>query len=190
LERRNWTWYWDFGVKQFLKATDTNGRTRLLYVPPTGGRLIEINPNLSTDFGEPFKTSYISGLLPFSEDDTVFAKVKEVIVSLGRLKGTVNIEVLGIDSKKGFSTVGTRQVSDQTGTIPFMEKLFSRYPFTREGSPKTFSSANTKKRVRVNRKLNRIQIAISSNTAGTEYTILSWQAKGSISPSALPSSWK
>jgi len=190
-ERRNWNWSWDFGAKQFFKSTDSSGLTHLLYVPPTGGRLIEISSSFNSDFGEPIKTSYISGLMPFNKDDTVFAKVKEVVLTIGRLKGTIKVEVLGIDAKRGFSTIGTKEVSGNASAISFVESIFGQYRFSnREGTPKTFSQANTKKRVRVNKKINRIQLHISSTATGTEYTILNWQAKGKVIPTSLPNAWR
>lgn len=190
-ERRNWTWSWEFGAKQWFKSTDANGRTHLLYVPTTGGRLVEVSENFNTDFGQAIRTSYISGLIPFSKDDTTFAKVKEVVFTVGRLKGTIRAEVLGIEAKRGFSTVGTKEVSDTTSAIMFVESIFGQYRFShRNSAPKTFSQANIKKRIRVGKKINKIQLHISSNTAGVEYNLLNWQVKGKIIPTALPSSWR
>lgn len=190
-ELRNWNWSWNFGAKQFLEATDANGTTHLLYVPPTGNQLVEINENFGTDFGGAFNTSYISGLLPFSKDDTVFAKVKEVIVSLGRFQGQVTVQVLGVDAKAGFSTAGSAQVSDTLSAITFVESIFGNYLFSsRVGSPKVFAQPSTKKRIKVGKKLNNLQIHISSNTAGTQYSLLEFQVRGDIIPTSIPQSWK
>lgn len=190
-ERRNWNWKWTFGAKQWLKATDANGRTHLLYVPPTGNRLVEVSDAFNSDFGQPIRTSYISGLLPFTKDDTSFAKVKECVFTLGRLKGTVQLEVLGVDAKRGFTSVGSSSLSDTTSALMFVESIFGKYRFSnRVGKPKTFSQANKKKRVRVGRKINRIQVQVYSNTTGAEWTLLNWQAKGTIKPTSLPSAWK
>ena len=190
-ERKNWNWYWNFGAKQWFKSTDANGKTHLLYVPPTGNKLIEVSESFNTDFGQPIKTSYISGLMAFDKDTTTFAKVKECVVTIGRLKGTILVEILGIEAKRGFSTVGTKQVSDSSSSIMFVEKIFGSYRFShRDGTPKTFAQASVKKRIRVGKKLNKVQIHISSANAGTEYTLLDYQFTGSIIPTALPSVWK
>ena len=190
-ERKNWNWSWNFGAKQWFKTTDVNGKTHLIYVPPTGNRLIEVSENFNTDFGNPIRCSYISGLIPFSKDDTTFAKVKEVIVTVGRLKGTLLVEVLGIEAKRGFSTVGTKRVTDASSSLMFTESIFGQYRFSnREGAPKTFAQANIKKRIRVGKKLNKIQIHVSSDSAGTEFTLLNFQVTGAMIPTALPSEWK
>lgn len=190
-ERRNWNWAWNFGAKQWFKTTDTGGKTHLLYVPTTGGRLVEVSEYFNSDFGLPIKTSYISGLLSFGKDDTSFAKVKECVFTLGRLKGTVQLEVLGVDAKRGFTSIGSASLSDTTSAIMFVESIFGQYRFSnRERTPKTFSQANKKKRVRVGKKINRVQVKVSSVTTGAEWTLLNWQAKGKIIPTALPASWR
>lgn len=190
-ERKNWNWSWDFGAKQWFKVTDVTGKTHLVYIPPTGNQLVEVSESFNTDFGQPFKTSYISGLIPFSRDDTTFAKVKEVVVTIGRLKGTILVEILGIEAKRGFSTVGSKQVTDASSSIMFVESIFGSYRFShRDSAPKTFAQANIKKRIRVGKKLNKIQIHISSSTSGTEFTILNFQVTGALIPTALPSQWK
>lgn len=190
-ERRNWNWSWNFGAKQWFKSTDANGKTHLLYIPTTGNQIVEVSESFNTDFGEPIKTSYISGLMAFGKDTTTFAKVKEAVVTIGRLKGTLLVEVLGIEAKRGFSTVGSKQVSDSSSSIMFVENIFGSYRFShRVGAPKTFAQANIKKRIRVGKKLNKVQLHISSANAGTEFTILDYQFTGSIIPTALPSAWK
>ena len=190
-ERKNWNWNWDFGAKQWFKSTDANGLTHLLYISPTGNQIIEVSENFLTDFGNPIKCSYISGLIPFGKDTTSFAKVKEGIITIGRLKGTILVEVLGIEARRGFSTVGSKEITDSLSSIPFVESIFGQYRFSnREGVPTSFAQANVKKRIRVGKKLNKIQLHISSDSAGTQFTILDYQFTGSIIPTALPSAWK
>jgi len=190
-ERKNWNWSWNFGAKQWLKSTDANGKTHLLYIPTTGGQLVEVSEAFDTDFGQPIRTSYISGLMSFDKDTTSFAKVKECVVTIGRLKGTLLVEVLGIEAKRGFSTVGSKQISDSASSTMFVESIFGSYRFShRDGAPKTFAQANVKKRIRVGKKLNKVQLHVSSANAGTQYTILDYQFTGARIPTALPSAWR
>ena len=190
-ERQNWNWSWNFGAKMWFEATDANGMSHLLYVPSTGNQLVEVSSNFSTDFGAAFNTSYISGLMPFSKDDTMFAKVKDIVITFSGLLGTVNVEVLGMDAKKGFTTLATKTITTDTNSLKFVEKIFGQYRFShRDGAPVTFASANTKKWVRVAKKMNAIQIHVYSSTAGTEYSLLSFVVQGEIVPTFTPQSWK
>jgi hypothetical protein len=191
-ERRNWNWKWTVGVKQFLEYTDSSGKTHFLAIPTNGGRLIEFSENISGDLGQPFRTSYISGLIPIDRNKKVFAKVKEALIELGRPKGTINFEVLGVERKKGFSSVASKTITDTVSNIDFTEGLFSDAEFsTDEGpAPKTYAQASVKKWLRIKKKLNAIQFHVYSNAAGTDYTILGLQAEGKISPTKISSNWK
>ncbi len=189
IERKNWTWYWNFGVKQWFLTTDANGRTHLCYVPTTSNQIVEVSENFSSDFGALFNTSYVSGLMPFAKDDTTFARVKAVIATLGRLQGTVTISVSGMDARKGFTTYASKTITDTTGAILVVDDLMSSYLLSNPSSvPTTFAQASLKKAVMVNKKMNALQIQI--NSTGGQFTILSLVVKGQIIPSQIPSEWR
>lgn len=190
LERNNWNWYWDKGYKMFFEHTDASGVSHLMAVPTSGGRLIEISENIANDLGQKFNTSLITGLYPVSSDRTQFAKITSVYVELGRPKGIIKAEVLGIEKKRGFSTVATKTITDSVSNIDFVNALFSDFVFSDDDAkPTTFSQASVKKRIKVNRTLNAIQFRLSSENADTDYTSLSIHAKGEIIPTRPPSSW-
>lgn len=190
IERRNWNYKWTFGVKQFLEYTDSAGTTHFLAIPTTGGQMIEISENIAGDLGQPFKTSYISGLIPIDRNKKIFSKVKEAIVELGRPKGTVFFEVLGISKKKGFSSIGFRTIGDSVSSIDFANALFGDYEFSNDTAvPTTFSQATVKKALRIRKLLSSIQFHVYSNGADVDYTILSIQADGKLRPTRSPSDW-
>ena len=192
-ERRNWNWAWNFGAKQWLKATDSNGKTHLLYIPVTGGQLVEVSEDFNLDFGGMVRTSYTSGLLPFSKDDNTFAKVKDVVLTLGRFRGVLDVEILGIDGKKGFISLATRRIEDNSSysAIDFANALWGNYEFSDDiDVPTLFIQSMAKKIIKVGKKLNKIQVHIYSVTAGVRYSILNFQVRGSIMRTSLPSNWK
>jgi hypothetical protein len=189
-ERRNWSWKWTIGVRQFLEYTDSGGNTYFLAVPTTGGKLIQISEGIAGDLGQMFRTSYISGLLPVSRDKKVFVKVKDVIVELGRPKGTIKFEVLGVEKKKGFTTLVSKTITDSVSTIDFANALFSDYMFSDDDDvPTSFAQASVKKRARVRKLLNAIQFHTYSESADADYSLLSIQADGNVIPTRVPSDW-
>jgi hypothetical protein len=192
LERGCWNWYWDFGVKTFLEATDASGQSHLLYVPPQGNQLVEISKNFDTDFGEAITTSYISPLMSFSKDDTQFAKVIDVVLTIGKLQGAINVEILGVGTNSGFSTVGVKSINASSSSgIMFVDGVFGQYRFSyRTESPKVYALPSTKGWVRVQKKLNSIQVHIYSTQAGTQYSLLDYVIRGRMIPTAVPSAWK
>lgn len=190
LERNNWNWYWDKGYRMFFEHTDVSGNTHFLAVPTSGAQLIELSENIANDLGQKFNTSWISGLYAISKDRTQFAVIPEVIFELGRPKGVIKVEVLGIEKKRGFTTLATATIRDTVSNVDFANALFGDFAFSDDDeTPTTFAQATKKKRVKVRKQLNAIQFRVSSETADTDYTLLSITAKGTIIPTKPPSSW-
>jgi hypothetical protein len=192
LERDNWSWKWTIGVRQFLEYTDSDGNTHFLGVPHTGTKLWEFSENAYGDLGVPFYQSIITGLLPVVEGDPrAFVNVEEAFVELGRPKGVINFSVSGIEKKRGYSSVASREIADTAsvgefwtgddGEITLMDE---------EEAPSTYEQANVKKSKRVGKDLNAIQFQVYSNAANTKFTLLGFSATGSRSPMGTPSSWR
>lgn len=186
-EQNEWFYKWTVGFKNFLEITESSGQTRLLGIPNNGDKLIEISANIKGDLGQPFYQSWLSGLIPVSQDSSVFAIVQEALVELGRPTGTIYFEILGLDDKKGFASLGSRRITDSVSNIDFTNGLFGEYLFgDDEETPKTFSQASVAKAQRVNKKMRAIQFHIYSETAETDFTILKVQAKGFIKKLKTP----
>jgi hypothetical protein len=189
-ERKNWTWGWNVGFKQFLEYTDTAGKTKLLGVPNSGDQLVEISENNEGDFGSAFYQCYLSPLIPIDPDDhRVRAKIRDVIFELGELRGSAVVEVLGKTSKTDISTLATDTVPGTTGNSGWSDDFFSSMFFSdTDDVPTTFTTSTRKKRVRVNKKLYAIQYKVWSNTI-SHFQLLSIQATGFVLPGRPPSAW-
>lgn len=194
VERKNWNYYWDFGVKDFFESTDSSGNHHLLYVPVDGNQLVEISELFDTDFGGAFRTSFISGLFTVGDRMDAFSKVYQAIVEFGNLKGNVTVDVLGVEKNRGFSTIATKSFSgaEFSSTIDFTNTLWGDYVFSKsdDEAPSAVTDATDKKRIRINRRLNRIQYKISSNSAGTKFSILGIQANGRRLAMMPPNVWR
>jgi len=190
-ERKNWAWKWTIGVNQFLEYTESTGTSYLLGIRPNDNRLIKFNSNLVSDLGQKFRTSYTSGLIQISNNAKMFAMVKEVLIELGRPKGEVKFEVIGIKKKGGFSSIANKTITDTISNVNFTDELFGDMGLSdNPNAPTTFSQANVKKIIRVRKLLNAIQYKVSSDKLDTDYTILAIQAYGNLIPTSPPSDWK
>lgn len=205
-ERDNWSVDWSFGAKQFLEYTDTLGNTKLLYIPTSGTKLCEISENLLGDFGGAFNQSYISPLIPISKNKTDVLNLRQAIVELGRPKGAVQFQVLGIGKDDTFATLATKTITSFGSSTGVGADLASDFmPSSTRTSvsggsgawatylleaPSTFAQSTTKKAIKMRKKIYSLQFKVSSNTADTQYTILSLQAKGSLIQRKLPSLWE
>jgi hypothetical protein len=189
-ELNEWAWKWTIGFRSFLEVTEADGTSKLLGVPNDGNQLIEISKNIKGDLGQPFYQSWLSGLIPISRDATAFANVQEALVELGRPVGTIYFEVLGVQMKKGFTSLATRQITDSVSNIDFTNGLWNEYMFDEDDdTPKVYSQPSVRKAKRIGKKLNSIQFHVYSNTADTEFTILSIQAKGVLEKLRTPSNF-
>lgn len=190
-ERRNWNWKWTIGVRQFLEYTDSTKTSHFIAIRPNNNRLIRFNPNLLSDLGQPFRTSYTSGLIAISDNAKIFAKLKDIIVELGRPRGSITFEILALLKKKGFSSLGARQITDSISNVNFVDALFGDIFLSENpNTAKTFSQASIKKRIKMRKLVNAIQYKIYSNAVDTDYTILSIQADGNLIPTRIPTEWK
>lgn len=191
IERRNWNWKWTIGVRQFLEYTDSTKTSYFIAIRPNDNRLIRFNPNLLSDLGQPFRTSYTSGLIAISDNAKIFAKLKDIIVELGRPRGSITFEILALLKKKGFSSLGARQITDSISNVNFVDALFGDIFLSENpNTAKTFSQASIKKRIKMRKLVNAIQYKIYSNAVDTDYTILSIQADGNLIPTRIPTEWK
>jgi len=204
-ERSNWAVDWTIGAKQFLEYTDTGNKTRLLCVPPSGKRMVEISENIMNDKGIPFHQSYISPLLPVSKTKTDIMNLKEAIVELAKPKGAINFSVLGLSKDNSFATLASRTITsfaadtgvgvdllsgtfltstcdNASGGEDLWEVIFTK-------TPTTYAQATTKVAIRKRAKVYALQFKVSSSTANTDFTILNLQAKGTLVPRRLPSAW-
>ena len=192
-ERQNWNWAWNIGFKHLLEHTEsTSGITRFLAVPTSGNRLIEISDAYTNDLGTAFYQSYISPLIPVSNDYTDLAKVKEAIFELGGLRGSVTLEVIGLMKNKAIQSLGSASYSSTTGTSGMGDELVSDEPLVSDATdaPETFVESTSKKVVSIKKKVYALQFKVYSTSADTRFTLLGIQATGMIIPSKAPSAWK
>jgi len=204
-ERGNWSTDWTIGAKQFLEYTDTSGLSHFLYIPISGNKLIEISENYLNDLGTVFNQSYISPLIPVSKKKTDILNLREAIVELGRPKGSMTFQILGIGKDSSFTTLASKTISNfgsntGIGTDALGANYMSETQVSASGgagswaiylldAPETFAQTITKKAIKKRAKIYAIQFKVSSTTADTDFTILSLQAKGRLIPRRLPSSW-
>ena len=204
-ERNNWAVDWTLGVKQFLEYTDTNGQTHFLFIPSSGTKLVELSENYLNDLGTAFNQSYISGLLPVSDDKTAVMNLKEAIVELGRPQGVVKFSVIGLGKNDTTTTIATKTITNFGSNTGIGSDLASDFFATSTNdnssggadawviyftdTPSTFSQATIKGAIKKRKKLYAIQFKVYSTTASTDFTLLSLQAKGRLIPSRIPSAW-
>jgi len=189
-EQNEWFYKWTIGFRSFLEVTESGGKTKLLGIPNDGDRLIEISKNIKGDLGKPFFQSWLSGLIPIDENVSTFANIQEALVELGRPTGTIFFEILGLGKKGQFSSITTKQITDNLQAIEFWTGDLGEITLKdEEDSPITYSQASVPKIKKVGKDLRAIQFHIYSSSANTDFTILKVQAVGLIRKIKAPSNF-
>jgi hypothetical protein len=208
MERGNWNYKWTIGVKQFLEYTDSNGKSRFLGIPRTGNRLIEFSESFLGDFGGAFNQLYVSPLLPVDKDETVALKTKEFIAKMGKTRGQIYFEILGLLKDNSLVSIASKEISDiesfgsNTGVgtdlasttllsttqsnIKYVSDAWAVYLLA---YPSVFSQSTTKKSVKKRKKVYALQFKVSATNSESVFTLLSLQAKGRLLKQRTPSNW-
>ena len=204
-ERGTWMVDWSFGAKQFFEYTDTNGKSHLLYIPLSGNKLIELSENSLNDLGAVFNQSYISPLLPVADDKSYIMKLREAVVTLGRPRGSVKFQIMGIGKDNNFASIATKTITNfgsntgvgtdapgefyATSTNASVKEVSGTWTIYLTDSPSSYQQAFTRAAIKKNEQIYAIQFKVYSITADTSFSILNIQAKGLLLRKKIPSSW-
>jgi len=179
------------GFKKFLRYTDTNGAQRLLCVKPGDNQLSEIGTSILGDYGQPFSTELKTGLYPTAKNRFEFQWTEEGEVEFSNPIGTINIELLGTERRKGFTSNNTATIQSQfssTGWDTFFwdTKLWDDTSDVID----TYSESSVKRYFRVARELNAIQWRVTTNTLDSQYVLRTLQTWGTDTQGGKPRSWR
>lgn len=187
----NWTVDWSIGAKQFLEYTDTTGKTKFLYVPVDGSRMIEISENIAGDLGVAFETNYESGRIPIAKYWKDFEKVDKVYVKLGNPRGTINFEVSGTQPTAAFRSITSKQIIPASSSTGIGFDLMGAVPMGDTfGTPTTFSDSSDPRYVRIRKKLRDIKFRITTNSVDADYILQGILIEGTPIKKNPPSAWK
>jgi hypothetical protein len=191
LERNAWARPWTIGIRRFSTYTSSDGKVHLLGLPVGSNQFVEFSENYKNDSGVPFSTSYRSGLIHFDKNHRQFAKIRYAYVELARPTGTIQFSVSGTKKNKSFSSLGSITITDTSGSIGYSDEPYSTIHYTQPVDvPTTFTQSSVKKRIKVNAKLNNIQIEVTASSSNTSFAINQFMLKGHLTNTSDPSSWK
>lgn len=179
------------GFKKFVKYTDTNGARKLLALKPGDTRLSEISDSILGDYGVPFNTELKTGLYPTNVNRFEFQWTEEGEIELSNPVGTIGVELLGIERRKGFTSNNSTNITSSitlTGWDAYLwdTKLWD----DADDAPDTYSESSVKRYFRVARELNAIQWRITTNTLDADYTLRTLQTWGTETRGGKPRSWR
>lgn len=179
------------GFRKFLRYTDSDDVNRLLCLKPGDTKLSEIATNIKGDYGEPFTTNLVTGLYPVSKDRFEFQTIENGQIELANPAGTINVELIGIERSKGYSTAKSEAIVSRLTDTGWSTRAWSSALWSDTSDAiDTYSESSRKRYFRVNKELNAVQWRISTNTLNASYVTRTLQTIGTDTQAGMPREWK
>jgi len=191
-ERKAWLpTAFTIGFKKFLRYTTTTGAPKLLCIKPGDNQLSEIGSSINGDYGVAFNHVVQTGLYPTVRNRFEFQWTEQAEFELSNPTGTINVELIGIQRSKGFSSQGTAVVTAQLTNTGWDSALWDTAFWDDTTTViDVFSESSVKRYFRLGKELNAVQWRITSNTLDAGYIARTLQTWGTPTRSGLPRSWK
>jgi hypothetical protein len=181
------------GFSKFLRYTDnsTDKNRKLLALRPGDNRITEISTSIRGDYGTAFTTSLITGLYPLSKNRFDFQWVEEGEIELSNQQGQVNIELIGIERTRGYSTTNTNTIQPRTTMTGHSTYEHSTRAHTDTSDAiDTFSESSIKRYFNIQKELNAVQWKLTTNTIDSFYIMRTMQTNGRPTYGGKPRAWK
>lgn len=179
------------GFSKILRYTDTNGTRRLLALKPGDNQLSEISAGIQGDYGLPFNTSLTTGLYPTNKDRFEFQFTEEGEVEFSNPQGAINVELLGIERTKGFSSTNSETIQSSVINIGWDTFNWDTHPWDDTSVvPQTFSESSVKRYFVVQKELNAVQWHVTTGSLDARYTLRTLQVWGTDTQAGKPRQWR
>lgn len=181
------------GFEKFFQYTDTNSVQRLLAWKPGDNRLTQTGPNIQGDYGLPFETVLVTGLIPVSKNRFDYMWVEEAEVEFSQPADTINVELIGNERSRGFGTIKSKSIPFQVSAfgVGWSSFAWTTTPWTStDNVPLVYSESSAKRYFSVQKELNNYQYRITTNTLMAAYVLRTLQINGTPTQSGKPRFWR
>lgn len=185
---------YDIGMERFFQYTDSTGANHLLFWKPGDTSLSETSSNIQGDYGQPFATSLLTGLIPTQKSRFDFMYVDTAYVEFSGQVGDINIELIGIDRTNGYSTQKTATMSTSGSSVSTVG--WDTFPWDSDywddssGEVKSYAESTSKRYFIVNKELNAYQYHITTNSDPSAYVLRTLQVSGTATNAGMPHAWR
>ena len=179
------------GFKSFLRYTDTNNARKLLCIKPGDNRLSQISTGILGDYGVAFETTLLTGLLPTTKNRFDFQFTEEAEIEFSNPQGEINIELLGIERQKGFTSSNTETITSTTSIYGWDSAFWDTALWDDTTLvADVFSESSIKRYFNVQKELNAVQWRITTDSINSTYVLRTLQTSGTETLAGKPRNWK
>lgn len=179
------------GFKKFLRYTTTGNSPKLLALKPGDNQLSEISKSIQGDYGQAFISTLRTGLYPTCKNRFDFQWTEQAEMEFSNPTGEINIELIGIERSKGFSSQGTANITSILSTTGWDTFLWDSTLWDDTSTAiDTYSESTVKRYFRVGKELNAVQWVVTTSSLDAGYTGRTLQTWGTNTNGGLPRGWQ
>ena len=195
-ERKGWLPEgFTIGFERFFSYTDntSNEDIHLLCWKKGDKRFSVIADNIRGDYGRPFETSLITGLMHINPKDRFeFLWCEEGEIEIAQPQGNIQIELSGITREEGF-----KRLTEPKYIRPNIQKFsWTTFAWTTKRWTDTstpvvsYSEPSTKRYFNVQQDINAYQYRINTFDLNSDYILRTLQIKGTATMGGKPREWE
>lgn len=179
------------GFKKFLRYTTTGNAPKLLALKPGDTQLSEISTSIQGDYGVAFTSILKTGLYPVAKDRFQFQWTEQAEMEFSNPTGSIDIELVGLQRDRGFTSQGTATIASQLGTTGWDTFLWDSTLWDDTSTAiNTYSESTVKRYFRIGRELNAVQWLVTTSTLDSNYVLRTLQTWGTPTNAGMPRTWR
>lgn len=164
----------------------------MLCYKPGDTRLSEISIDIKGDYGQPFATDLITGLIHVNQRDRFeFMWVRQGEVEFAQPEGQIDVELSGITREAGFKPIGEINIIPETINNQWTFSAWTTHPWSEiTAGVSGFAETSMKRYFRVQKDVNAYQYRVSTNDINAACTVRTLQIRGAETQGGVPRSWE
>lgn len=192
-ERRAWLpRAFNVGFERFFTYVDKAGARHTLAWKPGDDKFTEISERFKGDYGRPFYSSLMTGLMHVNPRNRMeFMWIEEAEFEFANPEGEITVELSGITRNDGFRQIASRTMKPDGVLYSWSTHAWSRNKWTDTAQPiSSYSEPSRKRYFSVQEDLNAYQYRVTTNSLASNYVLRTLQVNGTATQAGKPREWE
>ena len=192
-ERRAWLpRAFNVGFERFFTYVDQQGARHTLAWKPGDDKFTEISERFKGDYGQPFYSSLMTGLMHVNPRNRMeFMWIEEAEFEFANPEGEITVELSGITRNDGFRSIATRTMKPDGVLYSWTTHAWTKNKWTDTALPiQSYSEPSRKRYFSVQEDLNAYQYRVTTNSLASNYILRTLQVNGTATQAGKPREWE
>ena len=192
-ERRAWLpRAFNVGFERFFTYVDSVGARHTLAWKPGDDKFTEISEKFKGDYGQPFYSSLMTGLMHVNPRNRMeFMWIEEAECEFANPEGEITVELSGITRNDGFRLIASRTMKPDGVLYSWSTHAWTKNKWTDTAQPiSSYSEPSRKRYFSVQEDLNAYQYRVTTNSLASNYILRTLQVNGTATQAGKPREWE